>query len=110
MLDAYLVHCKRIGRTQSTIESYGHAAARLPTTLGTMPLTMLKPRDLDAFYGDLTERSADNTIPQTHAFLTAALEQAVKWGWITDNPAKGATAPGRHEPKRSAPPSPTSQG
>ena len=100
MLDAYLVHCKRIGRTQSTIESYGHAAARLPTTLGAMPLTMLKPHDLDAFYGDLAERLADNTI------LTAALEQAIKWGRITDNPAKGATAPGRHKPKRSALPLP----
>jgi len=106
MLDAYLVHCKRIGRTQSTIESYGHAAARLPTTLGAMPLTMLKPHDLDAFYGDLAERLADNTIRQTHAILTAALEQAIKWGWITDNPAKGATAPGRHKPKRSALPLP----
>jgi len=106
MLEAYLVHCKRIGRTQSTIESYGHAAARLPTTLGAMPLTMLKPRDLDAFYGDLAERLADNTIRQTHAILTAALEQAIKWGWITYNPAKGATAPGRHKPKRSALPLP----
>ena len=43
-----------------------------------------------------------NTIRQTHAILTAALEQALKWGWITDNPAKGATAPGRHRPKRKA--------
>src|SRR5664280_2348597 len=55
LLDAYLLHCKRIGRTQSTIESYGHAAARLPTALGAMPLTMLHPHDLEAFYGDLAE-------------------------------------------------------
>jgi len=106
MLDAYLIHCKRIGRTQSTIESYGHAAARLPKTLEAMPLTTLKAHDLDAFYGELAERLADNTIRQTHAVLTAALEQAVKWGWITDNPAKGATAPGRHKPKRTALPLP----
>ena len=106
VLDAYLVHCKRIGRTQSTIESYEHATRRVPATLGALPLAMLTPRDLNAFYGDLAERLADNTIRQTHAILTAALEQAMKWGWIKDNPAKGATAPGRHTPKRSALPLP----
>lgn len=101
MLDAYLVHCKRIGSTQSTIESYEHATRRVPATLGALPLAKLTSRDLDAFCGGLAERLADNTIRQTHAILTAALEQAMKWGWIKDNPAKGATAPGRHKPKRS---------
>jgi hypothetical protein len=52
--------------------------------------------------GELAERLGDNTIRQTHAILTAALEQALKWGWIEDNPAKSATAPGRHRPKRKA--------
>ncbi len=103
---AYLVHCKRIGRTQSTIESYEHAVTRVPTTLGSLPLAQLSARHLDALFGDLADRLADNTIRQTHAILTAALEQAVKWGWIADNPAKGATAPGRHKPKRSALPLP----
>jgi len=56
MLDAYLVHCKRTGRTHSTIERYGHAAARLPKTLEAMPLTTLKVHDLDASYGELAER------------------------------------------------------
>jgi hypothetical protein len=40
------------------------------------------------------------------AILTARLEQAIKWAWINDNPAKGATAPGRHKPERSALPLP----
>jgi integrase len=102
MLDAYLVHCKRIGRTQSTIESYQYSLTRVPTALGSLPLVELTARELDALYGDLAERLADNTIRQTHAILTAALEQAGKWGWITNNPAKGATAPGRHRPKRKA--------
>jgi integrase len=106
MLAAYLVHCKRIGRTQSTVESYEHAVTRVPATLGSLPLAQLTARHLDALYGDLADRLADNTIRQTHAILTAALEQAVKWGWIADNPAKGATAPGRHKPKRSALPLP----
>src|ERR1035437_5653551 len=83
MLDAYLVHCKRIGRTQSTIESYEHATRRVPATLGALPLAKLTSRDLDAFCGDLAERLADNTIRQTHAILTAALEQAMKWGRIS---------------------------
>jgi len=106
MLTAYLVHCKRIGRTQSTVESYEHVVARVPGALGSLPLAQLSARHLDALYGDLADRLADNTIRQTHAILTAALEQAVKWRWIADNPAKGATTPGRHKPKRSALPLP----
>ena len=106
MLKAYLVHCQRIGRTQSTIESYGHAADRVPAALGELPLANLTARDLDAFYGQLAGRLAANTIRQTHSILTAALEQAIKWGWISENPAKGATPPGRHKPKRSALPLP----
>ncbi len=107
MPDAYVVlHCKRIGRTQSTVESCGHTAARLPPTLGPTPLSTQTPRDLDTSYGDLAERLADDTVRQTRAVLTAALEQAVEWGWTTDNPATGATAPGRHTPKRRALPLP----
>ena len=106
MLEAYLVHCKRIGRTQSTIETYGHAVARLPETIGALELAKLTPRDLDSFYGHLADRLAGNTVRQTHAILSAALEQAIKWGWINENPAKGATPPGRHKPKRSALPLP----
>ena len=102
MLEAYLAHCKRVGRTQSTIESYGYSTTRVPATLGSLPLSQLTSHHLDTLYGDLTERLGDNTIRQTHAILTAALEQARKWGWIEDNPAKGATAPGRHRPKRKA--------
>jgi integrase len=106
MLEAYLVHCERIGRTQSTIESYGHAADRLLAALGELPLAELTARDLDTLHGQLAERLAANTIRQTHAKLTVALEQAIKWDWISDNPAKGATPPGRHKPKRGALPLP----
>jgi integrase len=102
MLEAYLAHCKRVGRTQSTIESYGYSTTRVPAALGSLPLTQLTSHHLDTLYGELAERLGDNTIRQTHAILTAALEQALKWGWIEDNPAKGATAPGRHRPKRKA--------
>ena len=75
---------------------------RVPTALGSLPLTQLTSHHLDTLYGDLAERLGDNTIRQTHAILTTTLEQALKWGWIEDNPAKGATAPGRHRPKRKA--------
>ncbi len=79
MLEAYLAHCQRVGRTQSTIESYRYSHAR-PATLGSLPLTQLTSHDLDTLYGVLAERLGDNTIRQTHAILTAALEQALKWG------------------------------
>ena len=88
MLQAYLAHCKRVGRTQSTIESYEYSTTRVPAALGSLPLTELTSHHLDTLYGDLAERLGDNTIRQTHAILTAALEQALKWGWMRTTPPR----------------------
>jgi hypothetical protein len=51
MLEAYLAHCKRVGRTQSTIESYEYSTTRVPAVLGSLPLTQLTSRHLDTLYG-----------------------------------------------------------
>ena len=56
--------------------------------------------DLDTLYGQLGERMSDNTVRHTAAIDNSALELAVKWELIPVNPAKSATPPARHRPKR----------
>jgi integrase len=102
MLHAYVADCKRRGRTQSTIESFTYSIKRIPHALGALPLTELTAEDLDAFYGEMGERLADNTIRQTHAIITAALELAVRWKRIAANPARDATPPDRERTERVA--------
>ena len=102
LMDAYVEHCRRTGKRQGTIESYGMTTKRLTPTLKTKPIDKLTAHDLDQFYGELAKTLSANSIRQTNAVLRAALAQAVKWGWIIANPTAGATPPSKFKPKRDA--------
>ena len=60
----------------------------------------LKPADLDRFYAELRKRPGRRgdtlspaTIRRNYVIIHAALEQAVKWGWIAVNPADASSPP-----------------
>jgi integrase len=60
-------------------------------------LDRITPAYLDAFYGVLRERGgkdgrplAQSTVRRIHAVVSSALEQAVRWGWLSTNPAQRA--------------------
>jgi integrase len=67
---------------------------------GTTQLRRLRTSDLDAWYADLRRHGgqngrplAPNSVMRIHAVLHRALGQAVKWGWLTTNPASAASPP-----------------
>jgi integrase len=68
---------------------------RISPALGRVPITKLTSARLDSFYlalgrdGELSPAS----VARIHAVIRRALHQAVKWGWITANPATNATPP-----------------
>ena len=67
---------------------------RLVPTMGTRKVTSIAPADLDTYYLRLAKDGlAPASIRQVHAVLSGALGQAVKWRWITMNPARDATLP-----------------
>ncbi len=55
----------------------------------------LTVRQIDTFYRALSrdEGLSGSTVHQIHNVLTGALDQAVRWGWRSDNPARLATLP-----------------
>jgi hypothetical protein len=56
----------------------------------------LGPADLDHYYATLTKLGLKPlTVRKSHAVLSAALHQAVKWGWIDRNPADRSSPPAR---------------
>jgi integrase len=80
--------------------------------LGPIRLKKLKAADLDRFYAELRKRPgrrsptlAPATIRRVYVIIHAALEQAVKWGWIAVNPADASSPPKIRQPEI-APPSP----
>ena len=68
--------------------------------LGEIPLRKLSTQGLDEFYGQLRARGgrdgrplAVNTVRRVHAIVRRACEQAIRWGWLTRNPAALASIP-----------------
>jgi integrase len=60
----------------------------------------LKTAQLDRFYGKLRNEGGQDgkplsaaTVRQVHAILRRALQQGVRWGWISTNPAALASPP-----------------
>jgi integrase len=95
MLQEYVDHSRRIGRAQGTVETYVNVfKKRVTTELGSLPLEDLTARDLDELYGELAARGMGaSSIRATHKAISAAIEQAIKWGRIDHNPARLATPP-----------------
>ena len=98
----------------TTLRTYeGNIRGYIKPTLGKVPLARLRPAQLDAFYKRLRDGGGVNgrplapaTIRQVHAILRRSLNQAVKWGWITTNPATLASPP-KVRKAQLAPPDPT---
>ncbi len=67
---------------------------------GSTSLRRLRASELDAWYAELRRHGgkdarplAANSVLRIHAVLHRALSQAVKWGWLTTNPAAAASPP-----------------
>lgn len=80
--------------------------------LGRIKLKKLRAADLDHFYAELRKRPGRRTatlsaatIRRVYVIIHAALEQAVKWGWLPINPAD-ASSPPKIRQTAIAPPSP----
>ena len=93
LLTDYLGNLDRLGKARSTMETYRtHVAKHIRPGLGSIRLDKLTVHDVDRYLANLVQVKglAPRTIKLNHAVLSAALTQAVDWGWITANPAKRA--------------------
>ncbi len=63
-------------------------------TLGNRKLSHLASADIQKLYTGMLERGLSaRTVRYTHAVLSSALQQAVKWGLLSRNPAKAVDLP-----------------
>ena len=95
LTEHWLEHLERLGRSPKTLEGYRSLIKNgIDPALGSIELAKLSASDIDRFYGLLQKKGlANNTIHHYHACLSAALHQAVRWGWIDHSPTLRATAP-----------------
>lgn len=90
-----------------TIEGYATIINRIKPTLGAIPLTQLKPDNLQKYYthclttGRLNGQGGLNplTVRHHHTLLHRALSNAMEWGLIIRNPADAVHPPPANSPE-----------
>ena len=114
LLDEYLRHQQARGRAPKTLLEARRRAERIKADpVASKDLRRLTGRDLDEFYARLTVvggRSGKGMHSTTrhhfHSLIRAALNQAIRWRWLSPpNPATEAQAPAL-APDERVPPTP----
>jgi len=83
------------GRSPTTLNGYQSLIDHhISSAIGLVKISDLTAHHLDTFYGKCTrEGKGARTVRNIHRVISAAMNQAVKWGWIESNPAFKATLP-----------------
>ena len=104
LLDRWLDHIEARGRAPKTLLENRRLATAISADLGDKELRKLTGRDLDALYDRLRRGGLSATsVRRYHAVLSAALNQAVRWGLLQHSPVAQATPPGLQRNEAPAP-------
>jgi integrase len=94
LLDKWLEQIEPTRRPTTIAEYRSKIDKRIRPALGGMRLDKLGSDTLDGWYRKwLAEGISPSTVHHLHAILSAALNQAVKWGWIERSPAGRSSPP-----------------
>jgi len=95
LLDAWLSECERMDLSPTTLRVYRTQIEHtVRPALGSIKVQRLGAKDLDDLYRAMKEKgSSPKTVRNHHALLSAALHQAVRWGWVRRNVAEMAKPP-----------------
>lgn len=95
LLDKWIAQIEPTRRPLTLVNYRRKIEHDIRPALGDARLAKLRADRLDRFYGEQLARGmSTTTVRQQHAILSAALHQAVNWGWIDANPAEKASPPG----------------
>ena len=68
--------------------------ANIEPALGRIDIAKLEPAQIDAFYGKLLASGLSPlSVRKSHAILSAAFAQALRWDWVDRNPLLRASPP-----------------
>lgn len=90
----------------TTVRRYrGLLKLHILPAIGDRPAHKIKTTDLDDLYLGLIKQKglSPASVRQVHATIRRALSQAVRWGWIANNPAANTTPPRVTAPSISPP-------
>ena len=99
LLERWFAQAREDYSPKTVLETRSYLDRDLLPVLGQVPLSKLQPEDLDRFYRGLRAHGsrgrplAPGSVRRIHGILRRALQQGVRWGWISVNPAASASPP-----------------
>jgi integrase len=95
LLDRWMAHIEAQGRAESTLARYRSCInANIKPRLGAKAINKLGPADIDRYYGHLGRTGLTPlSVRKSHAILSAAFNQALRWGWLDTNPVLRSSPP-----------------
>jgi integrase len=101
LLDRWMVHIEGQGRAASTLTRYRSAInANIKPRIGHLAAAKVGPADLDGFYSELVKAGLGPlSVRKSHAILSAAFNQALKWDWVDRNPVYRTSPPSVRAPE-----------
>jgi hypothetical protein len=110
LLDEWLEHISALGRAPKTLdEARREIENRIRPRLGAIRLGDITAKDLDEAYRVWRQEVSASTVHRHAMVISAALNQAVKWGYLDASPAvKAPPRPSARHARSSPPPRPRS--
>ena len=105
LFDQWLTFSKDRGRAATTLYGYRKVLKKyiLPA-IGEISMSDLGPHHLDRLYSFMSNQGLSPvSVRQAHKIISAAFNQAIKWGWVEKNPALRATPPSTQLKKLTVP-------
>lgn len=99
LLNEWLAHAAPSFSPRTVDTTRGYLRQPIVPVLGAVQAARVTTADLDSFYRSLLERGGPNgpyapaTIRRIHGIIRRALNQGVRWGWLSTNPASDASPP-----------------
>ena len=88
-------------RAARTADNYRLVSRTIAQYLGRLKLKDLAPHHIEHMYDDLSVRLSSSSVHTVHRILRAALNRAVKWGYLQHSPLARVDAPSLRTPRRS---------
>jgi integrase len=103
-LEYWLEAAARPRLSKHTHKEYGAMLKRyIVPTLGVRKLTKLSALDIQGVYSEMLSRGLSaRMVRYTHAVLSSALKQAVKWSMLGESPAQYVDLPKQHKKEMTA--------
>lgn len=95
LLDQWLAHIEKEGRSPTTLEGYAKLRRQLPPAFLAKRLAAITPRVLDLLFAELARKPGRGpaTVHHFHRMLRAAFTHGVRWEMLDRNPATLARPP-----------------